>query len=241
MGALLRRYWQPASLVEEVPPGGPPIPVRMLGEDLVLFRDDQGRPGLLGLHCSHRGADLSYARIEDGGLRCLYHGWLYDVEGRCLEQPGEPLGSRFHEKIRHVAYPCHEVGGLILTYMGPGEPPLVPAYDFLMAPDNQRFNTKYFQDCNYLQGNEGNIDPVHGHFLHNRSLDGYGAGGLEADPDCRPTIETEETEYGMRVYAIREFERGESYIKVTNFVLPNISTVVGHRDGYTRPLARAHR
>src|SRR5205809_7538785 len=89
-GDLLRRYWQPAALSEEVPPGGAPIPVRLLGEDLVLFRDEQGRPGLLGIHCSHRGADLSYGRPEDGGLRCIYHGWLYDRAGRCLEQPGEP-------------------------------------------------------------------------------------------------------------------------------------------------------
>src|SRR5437867_3603354 len=96
----MRRYWQPAALSEELPVGGAPLPVRLLGEDLVLFRDDQGRPGLLGLHCSHRGADLSYGRLEDGGLRCIYHGWLYNREGRCLEQPGEPAGSTFHEKIR---------------------------------------------------------------------------------------------------------------------------------------------
>src|SRR5438105_9033381 len=89
-GDLLRRYWQPVALVEELPPGGAPLPVQVLGEELVLFRDDQGRPGLLGLHCSHRGADLSYGRCEAGGLRCIYHGWLYDIEGHCLEQPGEP-------------------------------------------------------------------------------------------------------------------------------------------------------
>ncbi len=81
-GELMRRYWQPAALSEELPPRGAPLPVRLLGEDLVLFRDDQGRPGLLGIHCSHRGADLSYGRVEDGGLRCIYHGWLYDIHGR---------------------------------------------------------------------------------------------------------------------------------------------------------------
>src|SRR5262245_11011501 len=87
-GAMLRRYWQPVALTEDLPPRGAPLPVRLLGEDLVLFRDQQERPGLLGLHCAHRGADLSYGRLEDGGLRCLYHGWLYDAAGRCLEQPG---------------------------------------------------------------------------------------------------------------------------------------------------------
>src|SRR2546427_9210451 len=130
-GELMRRYWQPVALSEELPYGAP-LKVRIFGEDLVLFRDDQGRPGLLGLHCSHRGTDLSYGRVEDGGLRCVYHGWLYDVHGRCLEQPGEPSGqaglasgggnsndgpltaavpAHFHEKIRHIAYPCTEAGG----------------------------------------------------------------------------------------------------------------------------------
>jgi len=89
-GELIRRYWQPVALAEELPLGGAPLAVRILGEDLVLFRDDQQRIGLLGIHCAHRGTDLSYGRIEDGGLRCLYHGWLYDIHGRCLEQPGEP-------------------------------------------------------------------------------------------------------------------------------------------------------
>src|SRR5712692_2862660 len=157
MGELIRRYWQPAALSEELPPDGPPVPVRLLGEDLVLFRDQQGRPGLLGIHCSHRGADLSYGRLGDGGLRCIYHGWLYDIHGNCLEQPGEPAGSTFHQRIRHTAYPCHEAGGLILTYMGPGTAPLVPNYQFLHAPDELRSTTKYFQDCNFLQGNEGNL------------------------------------------------------------------------------------
>src|SRR5436309_9617852 len=126
-GDLFRRYWQPAGLSEELPVGGAPVPIRLLGEDLVLFRDDRGQPGLLGLHCSHRGADLSYGRLEDGGLRCIYHGWLYDVHGRCLEQPGEPAGQAglaarggnasdnpitaagpagFRAKIRHPAYAC---------------------------------------------------------------------------------------------------------------------------------------
>src|SRR5437764_7957030 len=118
-GALLRRYWQPVALAEELPPGGAPLPVQVLGEQLVLFRDDQGRPGLLGLHCSHRGADLSYGRCEAGGLRCLYHGWLYDAAGRCLEQPGEPAGSTFKDRVRHPAYPCREAGPFISPTWGP--------------------------------------------------------------------------------------------------------------------------
>ena len=105
-GELLRRYWQPVALSEELPAGGAPLALKVMDEELVLFRSEDGRPGLLGLHCSHRGADLSYGRLEDGGIRCIYHGWLYDRSGRCLEQPGEPAGSTFHERIRQRAYPC---------------------------------------------------------------------------------------------------------------------------------------
>src|SRR5206468_6282084 len=166
VGELMRRYWQPAALSEELPAGGPPLPVRLLGEDLVLFRDPSGRPGLLGIHCSHRGADLSYGRLEDGGLRCIYHGWLYDTNGRCLEQPGEPAGSTFHERIRHPAYPCMERAGVIFAYLGPGEPPLLPAYEFLTVAPEHCWVGKIFTECNYLQGNEGNQDPVHLAFLH---------------------------------------------------------------------------
>src|SRR5437660_162820 len=129
-GDWIRRYWQPASLSEEIPAGSAPLPVRLLGEDLVLFRNGDGEPALLGIHCAHRGADLSYGRLEDGGLRCIYHGWLYDRTGRCLEQPGEPAGSTFHERIRQRAYPCIERSGVIFAYLGPGEPPLLPAYEF---------------------------------------------------------------------------------------------------------------
>src|SRR5512135_36921 len=141
-GELLRHYWQPVALSEELPPGGAPRTVKILGEELALFRDDQGRPGLLGLHCSHRGTDLSYGRVEDGGLRCLYHGWLYDIHGRVLEQPGEPGGGAQRDAICHLAYPCKEAGGIVFTYMGPGDPPLLPNYEFLNMPESQRAVTK---------------------------------------------------------------------------------------------------
>src|SRR5438309_3590171 len=156
-GDLIRRYWQPAALSEERSVNAP-LPIRLLGEDLVLFRDADGQPGLLAIHCSHRGADLSYGRLEDGGLRCIYHGWLYDRNGRCLEQPGEPAGSTFHERIHQTAYPCLERAGVIFAYLGPGEPPLLPDYEFLTVADENRFVSKLFSECNYLQGNEGNQD-----------------------------------------------------------------------------------
>lgn len=165
-GQLLRSYWQPAALSEELPPGGPPIPLRLFGEDLVMFRDEAGRIGLLDLHCSHRGTDLSYGRIEDGGLRCVYHGWLYDVDGRCLETPAEPQGSHLKNTVRHRAYPCIETGGVIFAYMGEGEPPLLPNYEVLSAAEANRFTTKHFHECNYLQALEGNMDSAHVRFLH---------------------------------------------------------------------------
>src|SRR5512134_3509544 len=145
-GEMMRRYWQPVGLSEELPVGGAPLSVRILGEELVLFRDDQGRVGLLGLHCAHRGTDLSYGRIEDGGLRCLYHGWLYDIDGRCLDQPAEPSISRFKEKICHLSYPCLERAGLIFAFMGEGEAPLLPDYEFLLVPETQTAIHRAFVD-----------------------------------------------------------------------------------------------
>ena len=245
-GALLRRYWQPVALTEELPVGGATCRVRLLGEDLVLFRDDQGRPGLLGIHCSHRGTDLSYGRVENGGLRCLYHGWLYDVTGRILEQPGEPGGGANRDGIRHLSYPCQEKGGVIFVYMGPSEPPLLPNYEFLSVPEEQRTVTKILLNCNYLQANEGNIDPVHLSFLHRKLEE------TEIDPhrvvpgsnasdnsllaqDIAPTIEVEVTDFGLRIYAVRRSDPAGTYLRVTNFVIPNLAAFGGSTvaEGYS--------
>ena len=248
MGELLRRYWQPAALSEELPHHGAPVPVRLLGEDLVLFRDDAGRPGLLGLICSHRGADLSYGRLEDGGLRCIYHGWLYDIHGNCLEQPGEPVGSTFYERVRHKAYPCQETAGVIFAYLGPGEPPLVPAYEVLDGPAALRSVTKIYRECNYLQANEGNLDSVHLSFLHSRvhapgetaPREGSGDGPFDV-------IEPEETDYGLRVYWVRNTSPDRYFLHVTNFVLPNLcslggrgETGRGYRVNWHVPIDDAH-
>ena len=226
-GELLRRYWQPAALSEELPPDGAPLPVRLLDEDLVLFRDAHGEPGLLGIHCSHRGADLSYGRLEDGGLRCLYHGWLYDRTGRCLEQPGEPVGSTFHDRIRHPAYPCIERAGVIFAYLGPGEPPLLPAYEFLTVPRENRFVTKLFSDCNYLQGNEGNQDPVHLSFLHTINTASARASNPLQGRERAPRIECETTEWGVRIYAIRGDGADSRFVRISNAILPNLTCFAG--------------
>jgi len=226
---MMRRYWQPVALSEELAGFGDPIPVRILSEDLVLFRDPAGVPSLLGLRCPHRQTDLSYGRVEDGGLRCVYHGWLFARDGRCLEQPGEPPGSTYAEKVRHTAYPCIEAGGLILTYMGPGEPPPLPGLPFLRSPSEHTYCTKVWHECNYLQGNEGNIDPQHVSFLHRvqtpRRPNDRSLGVISAD--VAPAITIEESPFGFRTYARRHVDETTDMLRVTNFIMPNLSAFVG--------------
>lgn len=235
-GNMMRRYWQPVALAEELPVGGAPKSVRILGEDLALFRDDQGRTGLLGIHCAHRAADLSYGRVEDGGLRCLYHGWLYDVAGNCLEQPGEPVGSNFKEKVHQTSYPTVEFGGVIMAYMGSGEPPLPPNYEFLTLPGTSRFVSKFHHDCNYLQGNEGNIDPQHLSYLHRMLDEGIrpeAIVGSDETPndyfgaDATPRVEVEETDFGLRIFAVRRDSADAEYVRISNFIYPNIAAFPG--------------
>lgn len=165
-GALLRRYWQPAALVDELPAERPIRNVRLFGEDLVLFRDEAGSYGLIDRHCPHRGADLCFGRLEDGGLRCPFHGWLFGADGQCLEMPAEPADSNFHKKIRTTAYPCVERSGIIFTYMGPGDPPALPDFDCFIAPDDYTFAFKGLIECNWLQAVEVGIDPAHASYLH---------------------------------------------------------------------------
>ena len=236
-GELMRRYWQPAALSEELPAGGAPVPITLFSEELVLFRDDRGRVGLINGHCSHRGADLSYGRVEDGGLRCIYHGWLYDVNGKVIDVPGEvDSGKSFRASVCHKAYPVEERGGVIFTYMGPGEPPLFPSYQFLNATPERSFAIKLYSECNYLQGNEGNIDLAHLSFLHynNQTLRRYGVGGAVEQLNSRgaaagkETYDAEITEYGVRSGKIwRDAKPGFYHLYVTEFVLPNLTTFGG--------------
>ena len=232
----MRRYWHPIALATELPPGSAPKPIRILGEDLVLFRDDQDRVGLLGICCSHRCADLSYGRIEDGGLRCLYHGWLYDITGRCLEQPAEPDDSTYKDGIRHLAYPCQEVGGLVFAYMGEDEPPLLPDYEALRVPDQHRALQKTILECNYLQALEGDIDPAHLSYLHSSVVPpdrravpgGERAADFYYGDDRRPRLEIELADYGVRIFSVRDAGDGKKYVRVTNFIMPNKASIVGN-------------
>ena len=249
-GRFHRRYWNPVALSEELPHGSPPKPVRLLSEDLVLFRDDAGRPGLLARHCSHRQADLSFGRLEDGGIRCVYHGWLYDINGQCLDQPAESASSTFKDRIQHPAYPCVEMGGVILTYMGPDKPPLPPRYSFLVVPEDKRTCNKVYQECNFLQGLEGEIDPSHISYLHkfiredaqSRSAQSSNVPGASTTAnalvsrDVAPRVEAEETDFGVRLWALRITDDGRTYVRMNNFVYPSIGIFSGNRprgDGYS--------
>ncbi len=220
-GAFMRRYWQPAALSREL--GTEPLAVRLLDADFVLFRNERGEPCMLDIHCAHRKADLSYGRLENGTLRCLYHGWRFGGDGTCLEQPGEPAESTYRARIKQPAYPARDVCGVIFAYLGPGEPPPLPDIPWLTAPAENSWATKLLHECNYLQGNEGNVDPQHLSFLH-RVFEHDGAPRLShllTGLDAAPQIDVDETTFGLRIFAIRETGEGEKYVRVSNFIMPH--------------------
>ena len=238
-GALLRRYWQPAALVDELAldPERPLRALRLLGQDYVLFRDPQGRVGLIDRGCPHRGADLAYGRLEGGGLRCVFHGWLFDVEGRCLETPAEPAGSRLCDSVRQRAYPVVEKGGVLWAYLGEGAPPAFPHFDCFVAPDSHVFAFKGLWDCNWLQALEVGIDPAHASWLHRFFEDedtaaSYGrqfrSASMDSDaPMTRllrehgsPEIRVERTGYGMRLATLRRVDDARTHMRITNLLFP---------------------
>ena len=236
-GQLLRRYWQPIALCDEIVQGNP-VAIKILGEDLVLFRDQKNGVGLLGRSCAHRCADLSYGRVEGGGLRCLYHGWLFASDGQCLEQPGQRVDPAVVQRLRQKAYPCVEEGSAIWTYMGPGRPPPFPEFPAVLAPNAYRYTSKWLAECNYLQGNEGNIDPLHLTFLHAINVAEFSAEKQSslavhqaADP---PQISVEETTFGLRIFAERNIDDERASLRVTNFVMPNACAVPGMESGLGR-------
>jgi 5,5'-dehydrodivanillate O-demethylase len=166
-GELLRRYWLPVSVAQDLTQENPTKFVRILGEDLVLFRDKSGRAGLLADRCSHRGASLCYGRVEERGIACPYHGWLYDTNGNCLETPAEPPESKFRFTIKHKAYPVQKFIGLYWAYMGPQPAPLIPRYDLWVRKDGRRRIVIQPQlDCNWFQAMENSVDPAHLQVLH---------------------------------------------------------------------------
>ncbi len=220
MGELLRRYWIPALLSEEVAErDGPPVRVPILSEKLVAFRDSNGRVGLIGEHCAHRGTSLFFGRNEECGLRCIYHGWKYDADGNVLDTPAEPARSDFKAKLKHIAYPTHEAAGIVFAYLGPRDKmPLFPNYEWALLPKAQTYVTKALMDCNYLQGLEGECDSSHLSFLH-REFSASGRRQLFAI-DSAPFYETEETDFGMRLIASRKAGPETQYVRVSSFVMP---------------------
>lgn len=236
-GALLRRYWQPIALVEELEEKRPVRAVRLMGQDFVLFRDEKGELGLLDRDCPHRGADLAFGRLEDGGLRCPFHGWLFDVKGTCLETPAEPAGSKLCTRIKQSAYPVVEKSGIIFAYIGEGEPPAFPEFDCFVAPDTHVFAFKGLFECNWLQALEVGIDPAHASYLHRFFQDesteaSYGKQfrGASNDSDMpitkvlrefdRPDIAVESADYGLRLTSLRKLSEESTHVRVTNVVFP---------------------
>jgi len=172
-GELLRRYWLPVAMAQELTDKNPTIHIRILGEDLVLFRDKKGRVGLLDDRCPHRGASVLYGRVEERGIACAYHGWLFDTKGDCLECPAEPAESKFHLTVKHKAYPVQKFVGLYWTYMGPKPAPLLPRYDVWVRKDGKRRLMVQPQlDCNWFQAMENSVDPSHLQILHQALIAG---------------------------------------------------------------------
>ena len=218
-GKLLRRYWMPAYLSSELPVNdGAPLRVRLLGEDLVAFRDTEGKIGLLDAYCPHRRAPLFFGRNEECGLRCVYHGWKFDRNGTCVDMPSEPAGTTLQAKVKILAYPTIEKAGVVWTYMGPKEKmPPEPDYDWMRAPATHRFVSKTFENCNWLQGLEGGLDTAHSSFAHNNSI---GAKNMLRLRDKAPRIEVERTDYGYYYVSHRNLGDDGTYVRVYHYFMP---------------------
>ena len=202
-GAMLRCYWWPIGFTEELKTQGPPVKIRLLGEEFVVFRNSEGL-GLLGLHCSHRGTSLEFGRVEASGIRCCYHGWLYNSRGKCLEQPAEPKVVHSGTGVQHPAYRVQEAGGLIFGYIGPEPAPLLPNYDLLVREDGSRVVGGGDEFCNWLQRAENSTDGAHSISLH--------AAGYPNMAMKRPTIQWEQTAVG-----IREVDNDRRHRQTQNF------------------------
>jgi phenylpropionate dioxygenase-like ring-hydroxylating dioxygenase large terminal subunit len=216
-GEYLRRFWQPVAFARDFTEA--PLRVRILGEDLVVFRDRGGRVGALHLHCAHRGTSLEFGIPLERGIRCCYHGWIYDVDGRCLATPGEPAGSRMKERVWQGAYPTHEFGGLVFAYLGPlARRPAFPLYDSYDVPGFRLMPAaKFTLPCNWLQVKDNSMDPVHTAFLHALSS-GY---QFTEAFGVVPEIDWKMTDAGMVYLATRRV--GDLvWVRVCDFMPPNV-------------------
>jgi phthalate 4,5-dioxygenase oxygenase subunit len=237
MGHLMRRHWMPACMSEEVAErDGPPVRARLFGEDLVVWRDTQGRLAVMDEHCPHRRASLVLGRNEECGLRCLYHGWKVDVEGNVLEMPSEPAASMLKQKVKHKTYPSREAGGFVWVYMGPAEAmPEFEAPAFAPTPETRVSIVKVQVECNWAQVLEGAIDSAHSSSLHSTDMPPAKVDGAKAtathwprpSTDKAPRLVLQETSFGFRYAAIRRpitNSATHDYVRVSLFVAP--STVI---------------
>lgn len=236
MGEYFRRFWLPVALSREVAePDGTPLKLMVMGEELLAFRDTQGRVGVIEPRCAHRGAHLYFGRNEECGLRCIYHGWKYDVDGRCVDMPNVPAGAAYRGKIAIKAYPVREFGDLIWAYMGPREamPEQVPQIEFGVLPAERRYVTKRLIECNWAQSMEGALDTAHFSFLHmpapgNRSNSNANVAADEKRmrwlrDDPLPEFSLVEHDVGYVVGGARRADDGELYWRITQFMLPSHS------------------
>jgi nitrite reductase/ring-hydroxylating ferredoxin subunit len=241
MGNLMRQYWLPAMQSAELPaPDSDPVRVRLLGEDLVAFRDSSRQVGLLAHNCPHRGASLFFGRNEEGGLRCVYHGWKFTADGTCVDMPNEPAESDFRTKVRAVAYPCQERGGVIWAYLGPrSTPPPLPDLEPNMREDLERSVHVSMQESNWLQVLEGDIDTVHAGFLHSGSISpaerqpGSHTQYMIMDRSAR--FEVVDTDCGALSGAYRAGPPGQTYWRLAYFLFPVYDMpapgLLGHKIG----------
>lgn len=224
LGEVMRRYWIPAALASELPePDCPPIRVKLLSEKLVAFRDSQGRVGLVDEFCAHRRASLFLGRNEECGLRCVYHGWKFDVDGKCVDMPSEPPASDFKDKIQLKSYPTVELGGVVWAYMGPKDNrPALPKFEWTQVPDGQRLVSKTWQECNWLQALEGGFDDAHASFLHSVvDSNTPRAGTRRFWIESRISkVEVELADYGYLCGATHRLNDQQSMIWTAHFVMP---------------------
>jgi phenylpropionate dioxygenase-like ring-hydroxylating dioxygenase large terminal subunit len=236
MGALMREHWVPAMLASELPaPDCDPVRVLLLGEQLIGFRDTSGKVGLVHNLCPHRGASLFFGRNEEGGLRCVYHGWKFDTEGNCVDMPNEPAESNFKSRIKATAYPCVEKAGIIWTYMGPREtPPAMPGLEGLELPEGEYDVGAAMRDANWLQGLEGDLDTSHVSFLHSGATkpedleEGTERYYMALHKD--PRYMSLDTDFGSMYGAYRPAGPGEQYWRIGQFLFPCIAHIPTDRN-----------
>jgi phthalate 4,5-dioxygenase oxygenase subunit len=242
-GEMLRRYWHPVLLASELPASdSAPLRVRILGEDLIAFRDSAGEVGLVDAYCPHRRAPLFFGRIEDCGIRCVYHGWKFDRQGNCLDMPSEPEGSPLMSKVKLKAYPTFEAGDLVWAYLGPkGTAPSPADYEWLRAPVTHRFVSKTYQSSNYLQGLEGGLDTAHVGFLHS---DDRNPVTRLASVDRSPKLNVETTPYGFYYTSTRRMPPDKNYTRIYQYILPaqqmRPSVIAGYGQKQDMPTIDGH-